>query len=60
MQPITKPLAMQAMGANRAADQRDTEKLALLEVTRNSAQRIGELTDLVAELAERVAVLESR
>ena len=59
-QPLPKPIAMQSLAANRAAEQRDTEKLALQVVVRNSAQRIAELTDLVAELADRVAVLESR
>ena len=58
--PIPKPIAMQSMAANRAADQRDTEKLAMLEVTRNSAKRIAELTDLVADLLDRVEALEAR
>lgn len=58
MQP--KPKAALAIEANNAAEQRDKEKVALLEFGQASAQRIEELTELVADLRDRVEQLESR
>ena len=54
----TKPRAAIAMGANRANDKRDEERLTLLEALRESALRIGELTDLVTDLQGRIEQLE--
>ena len=59
-QPILMPIDMQSLAANRAADQRNIKKLTLFGVMHDNAKRIAELTGLVAELAERVAVLEAR
>lgn len=58
MRPHTKPAAAMAMGANRAAEQREKQVAALMQLARDSAQRIVELTETVADLRERVAVLE--
>lgn len=56
---MTKPNAMIAMGQNRAAEARADQMANLLEASRNSAVRVVELTELVGDLTERVAVLES-
>lgn len=58
MRPHTKPAAAAAMGANRAAEQREKQVAELMQLARDSAQRIVELTETVADLRERVAVLE--
>lgn len=58
--PLPTPAAMQSLAANRAADQRNREKLELLDAIHASAKRIVELTDLVGDLADRVTVLEAR
>lgn len=55
---LGKTNAHRAMGANRAAEQRDKELLVRNELARDSAQRIVELTELVADLTARVEALE--
>ena len=47
------------MGANRAAEQRADNMATLIEVSHSSATRIIELTELVADLRDRVAALEA-
>lgn len=59
MRPQQKPNAAMAMGANRAAELRADHMAALIETCRESAKRILELTELVAELQDRVAALEA-
>ena len=56
----TNPAALAAMGANRAKEQAQDRQLELLEMARNSATRIVELTELVGELHDRIAVLETK
>lgn len=58
MRPQTTPKAALAMGANRANERNAKDMAELKELCRLGAQRIVELTDLVADLQERVAVLE--
>jgi hypothetical protein len=47
------------MGANRAAEHRADNMATLIEVSHSSATRIIELTELVADLRDRVAALEA-
>lgn len=56
--PRTAPAAMAAMVANRIAEQREKEKVELMEMARTFAQRIVQLTELVVDLQERVEQLE--
>ena len=56
--PIPKANAMHAIGANRAAEQRDTDRADLIEVVRASAVQIAALTELVVELENRLTALE--
>ena len=58
--PRTAPAAMQAMAANRIAEQREKEKVEWMEMARTFAQRVVELTELVVDLQERVEQLEGR
>ncbi len=58
MRPLAKTAASVVMGANRAAEQRERQIVELMQIARDSAKRIVELTDLVADLTDRVAVLE--
>jgi hypothetical protein len=60
MRPQQKPNAAMQMGANRAAEKRADHMAALIEVSHSSATRIIELTELVADLRERVATLEGQ
>ena len=60
MRPQQKPNAAIQMGANRAAEQRAEHMAALIEVSHSSATRIVELTELVADLRDRVTVLEGQ
>ena len=56
----TNPSALAAMGANRALELAQDQKLELLTLARDSATRIVELTALVGELQGRVAALEGK
>ena len=56
----TNPAAFAAMGANRAKEQAQDRQLELLEMARDSAKRIVELTELVGDMRDRIAVLEAR
>ena len=56
----TNPSALQAMGNNRAKEAAQDRELELLSLARDSATRIVELTELVGDLRERVAVLEGK
>lgn len=47
-----------AIGANIAAEHRAAQMAALIDVCAQSARRIIELTEVVADLRERVAQLE--
>ncbi len=58
MRPQTTPKAALAMGSNRAAEARERQVVELMQIARDSAQRIVELTETVADLTDRVAVLE--
>ncbi len=58
MRMMTQPKAMAAMGANRVAERRDKEKAELMEMLHAFAQRVVELSKLVAALQERVEKLE--
>lgn len=58
--PRTAPAAMQAMAANRIAEQREKERAEWMEMARTFAQRIVQLTELVVDLQERVEQLEGR
>jgi len=61
MRRITfKPSAMNAMGANRANDARDAKEALVLPLVRSTAERVVELTDLVAELQARIEALEAK
>ena len=60
MRPQQKPNAAIQMGANRAAEQRADNMATLIEVSHSSATRIIELTELVADLRERVTALEGQ
>jgi len=57
---MTKPNALLAMGANRATEARGVRDANVLPLIRASADRLLELTDLVAELQARVAALEAK
>jgi len=58
MRPQTPPKAALAMGANRAAEHREKQVVELMQIARDSAKRIVELTETMADLQDRVAVLE--
>lgn len=58
--PKTNPSALAVMGANRAKEQAQDRNLELLEMARDSATRIVELTELVGKLQDRIAVLEAK
>lgn len=58
--PIPKSRAMAAIGANRAGDHNAKQIATLMEASRDPAIRVVELTEQVAALLDRVAVLEAR
>jgi hypothetical protein len=57
---MTKPNALLAMGANRATEAREIRDANVLPLIKVSAQRLVDLTELVAELRDRVEALEAR
>lgn len=59
-QSKNNPAAFAAMGANRAKERAQDRELELLEMARDSAKRIVELTELVSALQDRIAVLEGK
>ena len=59
MTPIPKPRAMSSMGANRAGEHNAKQMATLMEASRDTAVRVVELTEQVAALLDRVAVLEA-
>ena len=59
-EPLPKPKAAQAMAANRAAEQREKQLADLMVLCRDGAVRIVELTELVADLQDRVTALEGQ
>lgn len=58
MRLLGKPNAMSAMGANRAAESRAKQMADLMQVCRDSATLVVELSAQVAELRDRVEKLE--
>lgn len=58
MRPHTKPAAAMAMGANRATEARERQVVELMQIARDGAMRITELTNALADLQDRVALLE--
>jgi hypothetical protein len=59
MRQLAKPAAAAAMGANRASDHREKLMAEMMDLCRHSAQRIVELTEVVADLQERITQLEA-
>ena len=58
--PLPKPRGMAAMGANRASEHNAKQMATLMEATRDTANRVVELTEQVTALLDRVAALEAR
>jgi hypothetical protein len=59
MRQLAKPAAAAAMDANRASDQREKLMAEMMDLCRHSARRIVELTEVVADLQERITQLEA-
>lgn len=58
MRQMHKASAMTAMGQNRAAEHREKQVADLMQVCRDSAALLVELSAEVVELRDRVAKLE--
>lgn len=56
--PMRKPAAMHAMDVNRSNERHTKQFADLLDLSRATAERVAELTGLVADLQERVAQME--
>ena len=58
--PRTNPSALATMGANRKLERAQDRELELLNLARDSATRLVELTELVGDLRDRVEQLEGK